>query len=303
MIFFEVYGAYYNTVAAVIKKAVRHPVSEAEIREIIEKHAFGESKVIIPEAIKSERWQLISKDGITPIKNNPSLPLSLLQKQWLKAVACDQRIRLFGDIDIDFTDVEPLFRPEDIFVFDRCNDGDNYSDENYIANFRLILDAIKQQYPLSIDVKNRRGAATNRIILPEYLEYSEKDDKFRLIGAGERFGLTINLGRIISCRRCDNPTKIKRMKHNKALPRRVILELTDCRNVLERVLLHFAHFKKTAERIDKDRYAITIHYDKEDETEVVIRVLSFGPLVKATAPEHFINLIKQRLISQKSCEQ
>lgn len=77
----------------------------------------------------------------------------------------------------------------------------------------------------------------------------------------------------------------------------------DCRNVLERVLLHFAHFKKTAERIDKDRYTITFYYDKEDETEVVIRVLSFGPLVKATEPEHFINLIKQRLISQKSCEQ
>ena len=303
MIFSEVYGAYYNTVAAVIKKAVRHPVSEAEIREIIEKHAFGESKVIIPEAIKSERWQLITKDGTTPIKNNPSLPLSILQKQWLKAVACDQRIRLFGDIDVDFMDVEPLFRPEDIFVFDRCNDGDNYSDENYIANFRLILDAIKQQYPLSIDVKNRRGEVANRTILPEYLEYSEKDDKFRLIGAGERFGLTINLGRIISCRRCDNPPGIKSMKHNKALPRRVILELTDCRNVLERVLLHFAHFEKTAERIDKNRYTITINYDREDETEVVIRVLSFGPLVKATAPEHFINLIKQRLISQKSCEQ
>ena len=303
MIFSEVYGAYYNTVAAVIKKAVRHPVSEAEIREIIEKQAFGESKAVIPEAIKSERWQLITKDGMTPIKNNPSLPLSLLQKQWLKAVACDQRIRLFGDIDIDFTDVEPLFRPEDIFVFDSCNDGDNYSDEDYIANFRLILDAIKQQYPLSIDVKNRRGEAANRTILPKYLEYSEKDDKFRLIGAGEKFGLTINLGRIISCRRCDNPPGIKSMKHNKALPRRVVLELTDSRNVLERVLLHFAHFKKTAERIDKNRYAITIHYDKEDETEVAIRVLSFGPLVKATAPEHFINLIKHRLISQKSCEQ
>lgn len=303
MIFSEVYGAYYNTVAAVIKKAVRHPVSEAEIREIIEEHAFGESKAVIPEAIKSEKWQLITKDGMTPIKNNPSLPLSLLQKQWLKAVACDQRIRLFGDIDIDFTDVEPLFRPEDIFVFDSCNDGDNYSDEDYIANFRLILDAIKQQYPLSIDVKNRRGEAANRTILPKYLEYSEKDDKFRLIGAGEKFGLTINLGRIISCRRCDNPPKIKSMKYNKALPRRVVLELTDSRNVLERVLLHFAHFEKTAERIDKNRYTITINYDREDETEVVIRVLSFGPLVKATAPEHFINLIKQRLISQKSCEQ
>ena len=39
-----------------------------------------------------------------------------------------------------------------------------------------------------------------------------------------------------------------------------------------------------------------------DETEIVIRVLSFGPYVKALEPESFVNLIKERLISQKSCE-
>ena len=38
------------------------------------------------------------------------------------------------------------------------------------------------------------------------------------------------------------------------------------------------------------------------ETEIVIRVLSFGPYVKALEPESFVNLIKERLISQKSCE-
>ena len=68
---------------------------------------------------------------------------------------------------------------------------------------------------------------------------------------------------------------------------------------MERVLLHFAHFEKTAERIEKNRYVVTIHYNKEDETEMVIRILSFGPVIKVTAPEHFINLIKQRLLKQK----
>ena len=42
--------------------------------------------------------------------------------------------------------------------------------------------------------------------------------------------------------------------------------------------------------------------DRFDETEIVIRVLSFGPYVKALEPESFVNLIKERLISQKSCE-
>ena len=42
--------------------------------------------------------------------------------------------------------------------------------------------------------------------------------------------------------------------------------------------------------------------DRFDETEIVIRVLSFGPYVKVLEPESFVNLIKERLISQKSCE-
>ena len=42
--------------------------------------------------------------------------------------------------------------------------------------------------------------------------------------------------------------------------------------------------------------------DRFDETEIVIRVLSFGPYVKVLEPESFANLIKERLISQKSCE-
>ena len=55
--------------------------------------------------------------------------------------------------------------------------------------------------------------------------------------------------------------------------------------------------------MDEDHYRISITYDKDDETEMVIRVLSFGPRVKVTAPDHFVNLIKERLIQQKNCGQ
>ena len=78
-------------------------------------------------------------------------------------------------------------------------------------------------------------------------------------------------------------------------------ELADYRNALERVLMHFAHFEKQAERIDDKKYRITVHYDKDDETELVIRILSFGPLIRVVEPGHFINLIRERLIQQKRC--
>ena len=42
-------------------------------------------------------------------------------------------------------------------------------------------------------------------------------------------------------------------------------------------------------------------YDKEDETEILIRVLSFGPMLRVVKPVAFINLIKGRLSDQKSC--
>ena len=66
------------------------------------------------------------------------------------------------------------------------------------------MDAIKHQYPIQISITNRHGKRITTRTIPEYLEYSEKDDKFRLIGTGSKLGNTINLGRITSCEKCEN---------------------------------------------------------------------------------------------------
>ena len=43
---------------------------------------------------------------------------------------------------------------------------------------------------------------------------------------------------------------------------------------------------------------MTIVYDEADETEIVIRILSFGPMVRVTAPDTMIDLIRERLLAQ-----
>ena len=68
-----------------------------------------------------------------------------------------------------------------------------------------------------------------------------------------------------------------------------------------RVMLHFAHFEKQAERLDTQHYIVKIKYAKNDETEMVIRILSFGPLVEVIGSEGFRNLVIERLKKQKSC--
>jgi hypothetical protein len=302
MLFSELYSAYYNAVAAVLTEAVSHPVSDAALKKIIEKHAFAESIVSIPTALKEERWPLLKSDGTTPIQAAPTLPLSILQKRWLKAVACDPRIRLFGNAAFDFPDVDPLFLLSDVIVFDKYNDGDPYEDEAYIANFQLILDALKNKYPLRITTWNRKGKPVCQVVLPQYLEYSEKDDKFRLIGSTNSFDSIINLGRIIRCKPYKKPIEIAHNVQPPAPKQSVVFVLTDRRNALERVLLHFAHFEKTAEKTGDDTYTVTIYYNQDDETEIVIRILSFGPMLKVTAPQNFVDLIKQRLLNQKKLQ-
>lgn len=304
MIFHEIYSVYYQTVAKILEEALDHPLKLDEICNIIEKYAFSESILSIESALREQKWQLLKSDGTTIFKNDPSMPLTTIQKRWLKSICQDPRIHLFQDDlkEIEFPEIEPLFTPNDFYIFDQYQDGDDYTDESYIRNFRMILDAIKNQYPLKITTYNHKGKKVSMKILTKYLEYSEKDDKFRVAGFGSRLGGTVNLGRIISCERtktAENTELIHRIPPRK---RRVFFELEDERNALERVLLHFAHFPKKAEKIEENRYHIMVDYDKDDETEMVIRILSFGPMIKVVQPEHFINLIKERLRKQKSWE-
>ena len=301
MIFSELYSAYYNAVAEILKKAINSPINKNDIRKIVDRYAFSESIINIEPALVEERWQLLLPNGTTPIKKEPKMPLTNIEKRWLKAIFSDPRIKLFTDDTIDFPDVEPLFTSEDYYIFDKYTDGDSFEDKQYISNFRTALDSIKNKYPLTIKMKSRHNNEVTFKIIPEYMEYSEKDDKFRLISNDKHYGGTINMGRVISCEKYSGTLKYKKQTIEKAKNETVVFELFDKRNALERVLLHFAHFEKQVEKLEDKKYKVTINYNRDDETELVIRILSFGQMIKVVEPNSFIELIKNRLLKQKSC--
>ena len=80
--------------------------------------------------------------------------------------------------------------------------------------------------------------------------------------------------------------------------RSLVLELTDDRNALERAMLHFSDLEKETVKIDRKHYRITIWYKKDDETEILIRILSFGPVLKVLEPAALVDQIVQRLDRQ-----
>ncbi len=300
MLFHEIYGSYYAAVASILRLAVKGQLSEKNIKAVIDKKAFSESFLEIISALKSEKWKLLDSNFNTPIQHAPSMPLSALQQRWLKAISMDKRIRLFGD---DFNlpdDIEPLFLPKDYVLFDQYSDGDPFDDEHYIQVFRTLLTAIRQHKKIKVEYHSAKGTHRRITCDPFELEYSEKDDKFRVNITGCRFANTLNLAGIEQCEIIGTAHNLKPVVpcHSEEY---FIVELIDMRNSLERFLLHFAHFKKEAEQCSDNRYLIIIYYDKSDETEIVIRILSFGPFIKVTEPNKMIELIKERLLAQKSC--
>lgn len=301
MIFSEIYGAYYNAVTDILRTAVSEAVTDDELRRIIGEHAFGESIMTIEPKLRDGRWKLLRPDGTTPLKHVPEMPLTTVQKRWLKAISMDPRIRLFQDEVFDYPDVEPLFTPDMIRIFDKYGDGDDFTDENYIRIFRKLRDAIKEGYPVCIEMNSGRDKRITMIMQPAYLEYSEKDDKFRVYGTAKNFKGVINLGRIKKCTRYEKDLGSIKLREIKKDEQRVVFELRDERNALERVMLHFAHFKKEAVKLDEKHYRVSLFYEKDDETELVIRILSFGPMIKVVEPDSFVNLIKRRLMRQKGC--
>ena len=99
-IFSEVYGTYYNIVAKIIGQAVSGRLTLEQMKRIVYKEGYEESGLKLLPALKDGSWMLLNNDLKTPLKHKPSMPLTMLQKKWLKAILLDERMRLF------FTDAE-----------------------------------------------------------------------------------------------------------------------------------------------------------------------------------------------------
>lgn len=299
MLFSEVYSAYFNAVAAIIRETIQDGITEKRILQISKDKAFTESILTIQPSIKNEEWLVLNKEFHTPIKNPPQMPLTALQKRWLKALLTDPRIALFEPDISGLEDIEPLFIYDDFVFFDRYADGDPYTDKNYIAHFKTILTALKERRRVYVKYRNRYNRTLQGEFIPYKLEYSAKDDKFRLETAGGRCSAYINLARIDECEllawyKDDELEPPKRSECS------ILFTLKDERNALDRVMLHFSDCRKETRRLEEYSYQVELWYKAEDETEILIRILSFGPMLKVASPDSFIKLIRDRLAMQRA---
>ena len=96
MIFSEIYGAYFNAVAAILTEAAAGTLTGFRLTALVQKNAFTESTLSIPKALKTGRWPLLTPALQPVLRHRPTMPLSTLQKRWMKALLSDPRLALFA---------------------------------------------------------------------------------------------------------------------------------------------------------------------------------------------------------------
>ncbi len=313
-LFSEINNCYFQVVKSLIESNREITISEAEHR--IKTMGFEESIFYLMPKLVADEWGFFEmKDKKLCSRLSPDffVPFSNLQKAYIKSILLDEKMKLFlNDEEINhieelLADIEPLYDPDCFYYTDRFSDKDDYSSPEYKAHFQALLKAIKEQRYVEISYASPKGLPTVHRCVPCRIEYSVKNDRFRLMALdttkrGTHRLLQFNLGRIAGITLTDEIHK-KKINLNNLLIRSyykepVKLIIKNERNALERAMLQFASYEKHTRKIDADTYECLIYYNKNVETELLIEILSFGPMIKVVGNEDFLNQFKERLKRQ-----
>ncbi len=313
-LFSELYSCYYQVLRHLLLN--QNAITMQDIRAQIIEEGFEESMLSIIPKLESGTWNLFTKDGELYLsKLSPSFlePLSDLEKSYLKALLSDSRIGLFltqeqlEALNDMLASVTPLWKPEQLYYYDRFADGDPYDDETYRSHFQVLLHAQKKRQYVDIDYNAPSGKHVHHYYVPARLEYSVKNDKFRLLAfkhtGGQAMRLELlNIARIQNVRTTEktlaSAVDLNALIQNSYYKEPLRLRIVNERNALERAMLHFANYEKNTVKIDENTYECLIYYNQNMETELLIEVLSFGPMLTVLGNEKFLDLLKARLERQ-----
>lgn len=314
-LFSEIYSCYYQVLRHLLCN--RNPLTIEEIRSQICREGFEESLLSIIPKLEHGDWNLFErKDGLylSRLKSDFLTPLSNLEKSYLKALLSDPRICLFlsprqeENLNQMLASVSPLWKQEHFFCYDRFTDGDPYTHELYRRHFRTLLLAQKESRYVDIDYNAPSGNRVHHYYVPARLEYSVKNDKFRLLALknSESNGMRLeilNIARIQSLhlteKTLSSQVDLNAMIQKSYYREPLRLQIVNRRNALERAMLHFANYEKNTRKTDENTYECLIYYNQSMETELLIEVLSFGPMLKVLGNEKFLRSLKERLRKQK----
>ena len=298
-LFSEIYSTYYSITEKILKKRT---VTKAEIADIIRQNGFSESVLFLEPKLTGEGgYGLLKKEDSvykSILKKEPHIPLTALEKAWLCAVLSDPRSGLFLDTEqksqlAELLGAKKLYQRNFLNCFDQYSDGDH---------FRDILSAIHGKKLIKISFQTRKDNRITHYFLPTKIEYSAKNNKFRVyVNRYQKRRMVdsgiINLSQVTLTKLTDiTPESFLAVTDKK---KQAKIKILNERNAVNRFMLEFAELEKESV-FDEDsgECMVSIKYDEQNENEIIIRLLSFGSVVEVLSPCDFRRKIKERVDRQ-----
>lgn len=229
------------------------------------------------------------------------IPLTAWELRWLCTILHDDKMNLFlssNTINKLLALMPDSIKPiniSDIVVFDRYHSKGHKPNAEF---FQAIVSALHKCVRLQIKYKDGKGRKYKGTYCPLHIEYSKRDDRFRLYvvdDASMRVRI-MNIDGITSINTCDSsfdPNDYQKILSDflQENSDSITVEFFDTKNIPDRLLNEFAPWRKQCELIDPEAklYRFTLYYYKYDEIDVLIRLMSYGPFIRFVDKDHFIN--------------
>lgn len=308
-LFSEIYSTYYQITEKILKKK---SVTRAEIMSIIRENGFSETMLFLePKLTDEEGYGLLKKNGDkyeSILNKAPHIPLTTLEKLWICSILENPKSSLFLDKEQkeqlkEMLGGKSLFQRNFISFFDRYSDGDDFENPEYIRHFRDILTALNEKRLVKISFQTRKGSRITHYFLPVRIEYSDKNNKFRVYVNRYRNNIITDTGiigvsQITLTELTDTrPSVIYSVPFKK---KTADIRILNERNAVNRFMMEFAELEKESVFDEETgECMVALKYDEKNEAEMAIRLLSFGPVIEVLSPDDLLIQFRNRVEKQR----
>ena len=288
--------------------------NENEKKESKYASKLGKMTVELIKSRYSDIWKNVNFDKAEIYKD--IVPLTKIEIRWLKTILQDHRIDDFlsqNEIKVmkEWLDEKPYeaLKMDDICYYDRyIFPEESLKKEQEI--FTTLLDGIYNEEILSItyDKNTTDGEITGKF-KPVIVEFSKRNNCFQtyVISCEDNNTYRMNVSRIKEIKnegeKFNWEDEKKRLDNSRESSQFVEVEFWDTLNIPDRILTEFSPWKKkckcTHDENDKAVYRLKIYYQKDDEKELVIRLMGYGANIRFTNENHpILREIRKRMNAQ-----
>ena len=238
-----------------------------------------------------------------------------MQESILSVIICMAARMVVGCFSVSYDAVtgasKPMLNMSGLFDINNYHyinqdiDKDNI-DRYYSSKFNKIIEAINNNKDIKIIFKSNKNNITYKKVIPFKIEYSMQDQKFRLVCIQYRNSIIDKLIKI----------RISSIKDVKIVEREVSIDINEYinnqnkqyieievypeLNGIERVFIELSNYKREAMFDNETNTSkMKIYYEESDIGELIIKLLSFGKVIKILTPGLIKDEVIKRIKKQK----